>query len=140
MIKTQRLYFSQTPFKLLALDGAGALLSTFLLGVVMVKWQPFFGMPTHVLYLLAAVPCGFTLFDLIWITLIKRDYQIALRTIACLNIGYIFLSLTLCFWHYTHLTLWGWLYILSEVIIVGFLAIWEWSAANQQKIIKRRSP
>ncbi|MEM6633615.1 MAG: hypothetical protein AAF694_28335 [Bacteroidota bacterium] len=54
-----------SPKKLLIIDGLGALLSAFLLGVVLVRFESQVGMPRNSLYVLAAFPCIFAIYDLI---------------------------------------------------------------------------
>ena len=55
--------FTSTPKQLFILDGLGALLSAFLLGVVLVKLESVFGIPKNTLYFLAFLPCLFAIYD-----------------------------------------------------------------------------
>ena len=55
--------FSLHPKKLFLIDGLGAMLSAFLLGIVLVELETIFGIPTSVLYWLASFPIFFTLVD-----------------------------------------------------------------------------
>ena len=47
------------PKKLFLIDGFGAIISAFLLGVVLVKFEEKIGVPVSVLYLLATIPLFF---------------------------------------------------------------------------------
>ena len=49
--------------KLFLIDGFGAIISAFLLGVVLVKFQEKIGVPVSVLYLLATIPVFFAAYD-----------------------------------------------------------------------------
>lgn len=58
---------------LFAIDGLGALLSVFLLGVVLVQFESLFGMPKETLYFLAFLPCLFAVYDLVCYLNVKRN-------------------------------------------------------------------
>ena len=55
--------FSSNPKKLFLIDGLGALVSAFFLGVVLVRLESFFGIPPFILYFLAFLPCLFAAYD-----------------------------------------------------------------------------
>jgi hypothetical protein len=119
------------PKRLFAIDGAGALLSAFLLGVVLVRFQSVFGIPRSTLVLLAALPCLFALVDLWVVVGVRRGFDRWLRRIAVANLGYCGLSLGLAFAHREVITLWGWAYIVGEVGIVAALAVVELGVARR---------
>lgn len=110
------------PRNLFLVDAAGALLSAFLLGVVLVQFESFFGIPRQTLYILAIIPCFFSGYDLMCYFRIHQNTGPFLRGIAYANILYCGLSLAFAFYHYQIITFWGWLYIISEIIIVLALA------------------
>ncbi len=51
------------PKKLFLIDGFGTILSAFLLGVILVKFEIIFGIPISVLYILAIIPIFFAAYD-----------------------------------------------------------------------------
>jgi hypothetical protein len=53
-----------------------------------------------------------------------------LKGIALMNLGYGILSLSLASLHYREITLWGWSYIILEVIVIYLLAMIEWRVAT----------
>jgi len=110
------------PRKLFLIDGAGALLSAFLFGVVLVALEAFFGIPRATLYFLALLPCFFAIYDIYCYRKEDEDIRPFLRGIAILNISYCVLSIGLALYHYQSITYFGWAYILVEVIIVLALA------------------
>jgi hypothetical protein len=55
---------SVTPKQLFLIDNLGGLLSTLLLGVVLVRFKTAFGMPLHVLYTLSCIACVYVLLRL----------------------------------------------------------------------------
>lgn len=123
--------FIQAPRSLFLVDGVGALLSAFLLGVVLVYFEAFFGIPPSALYMLAAFPVVFALFDFFNFFTRMESVSRYLRLIALANGGYCLLSLGLAFFHRDLLTIFGWAYILGEIGIVAFLARMEWQVARE---------
>lgn len=120
-----------TPRSLFLIDGAGALFSAFMLGVVLVQLDPLFGMPVEALYILAAFPVGFALYDAICYWGIKGNPSFFLKGIALINIGYCGLSVAFLSQHYERLTTLGWLYFMGELLIVLFLSGVEWTVAKK---------
>ncbi len=116
---------AQQPKILFLIDGAGALLSAFMLGVVLVRLEAWFGIPLNTLYLLAVLPVGFALFDGYSYWWAGRHTALHLRVIAGLNLGYCCLSLALGVVHIASLTWLAWAYIIGEVVIVAGLAVVE---------------
>lgn len=125
--------FNLTPKKLFIFDGVGALISAFMLGVLWVRFDHVFGIPTTTLYLLAAIPILFALFDLIAIRQIVAQQILFLHIIALANLSYCLLSLGFAWHHHETLTVLGWMYIIGEIIIVASLAYIELKQAKKQK-------
>ena len=121
------------PRMLFLVDGLGALLSAFLLGVVLPKFEDVFGIPSSVLYILAVIPIFFALYDLY--CYLKRDNKsgIYLRIIAILNLLYCCVSLGLIIACAKTITTIGWCYIIIEIVIVGLLAIFEYMIGRKVK-------
>lgn len=122
--------FTQSPKYLFLVDGIGAAVSAVLLGLVLVRFESFFGIPINVLYLLAAIPCFFAFYDLLgYLGLFKN--QMFIRLIALANIAYCILSLGLAFNHIDKLLIPGWLYLIGEILIVTLLASIELKTAKK---------
>ena len=121
------------PKKLFLLDGIGAIVSAFFLGVVLVQWESLFGIPVPTLYFLAGIPILFALYDLYAYQ--KEPHQLApfLTGIAIMNVGYCCLSLGLAFYHRAVVTAWGWGYIIAEVAIILVLVVIELGTSNRLK-------
>lgn len=119
------------------IDGFGALLSAFLLGVVLVKWQSLVGIPIPTLYFLAILPCFFAAYDFFCYLRIKDNFRPFLKVIAFVNMAYCILSLSLAFYHFQSLTYLGWIYIILEIIIVMALATLELKTADHQLSMKK---
>ncbi len=120
-----------SPKQLFIIDGAGALLSAFLLGIVLVRFESFFGIPEEVLFVLAIIPLFFAAFDLLCFLLASKKPSTFLKIIALANLSYCLLSLGLAWMHQGSLTVWGWVYLLLEVLIVASLAVFELKATKR---------
>jgi len=118
------------PKKLFLIDGFGAILSAFLLGVVLVKFEEIFGIPTSVLYFLATIPIFFVIYD---VFCYQKHLKIGLllKGIAVLNILYCCISIGLISYHFSSITILGWTYIIVEIILVSFLAMIEFRVGKR---------
>ncbi|NRB48861.1 MAG: hypothetical protein HRU41_14390 [Saprospiraceae bacterium] len=125
------LQIKEKPRKLFLIDGMGALLSAFLLGVVLVNLEPIFGIPRSTLYVLAVIPCFFAAYDFFCYWKLDENLGRFLQIIAVLNVAYCCLSLGLAISHQEVITTFGWGYIIGEVMIVVTLAIFEWRIADE---------
>ena len=118
------------PKKLFLIDGFGAILSAFLLGFVLVKFEEIFGIPTSVLYFLATIPIFFVIYD---VFCYQKHLKIGLllKGIAVLNILYCCISIGLISYHFSSITILGWTYIIVEIILVSFLAMIEFRVGKR---------
>jgi hypothetical protein len=121
-----------TSHPLLLIDGLGALLSAFLLGVVLVQLEHLVGMPIRACYLLAIWPVLFALFDGWAYFFAPSPHSRYLRIIAYLNFGYCGFSASMIVRHAEQLTHWGWLYFGLEIAIVLSLATVELWVARRE--------
>lgn len=117
--------FSANPKHLFLLDGLGALVSAFLLGVVLVQFEGVFGIPRSTLYFLAIIPCFFAVFDIVSFRSSSSKHALCLRIIASLNIAYCIVSIGWAAFAGQTITILGWAYLLIEVAIVLMLALFE---------------
>ncbi|MCX2743763.1 hypothetical protein OO013_07800 [Mangrovivirga sp. M17] len=113
------------PKQLFLIDGSGAILSAFLLGVVLIRFENIFGIPASTLYFLAAIPVFFAVYDIISFRKDIGKAATLLKGIAIMNLLYCCLSVGMAIYHQNTITLFGWAYILSEVLIVIALSIFE---------------
>ena len=119
------------PKKLLLIDGCGAIISALLLGVVLVRFEKYVGIPPATLYLLAVFPIMFAIYDLFSYLQSHNKQPLRLKGIAFLNYIYCCLSIGVAFYHYETLTILGWIYILIETLIIMILATWELNIATR---------
>ena len=117
---------------MLYLDSAGALISAIMLGVVLVYFKKYIGMPTGILYTLAGIALIFCLYSGISATVVKGDQRPFLLVIAIANFLYCGLTGILVLVFHRPLTHFGILYFVLEIIIVLMLVRWEWKIANRE--------
>lgn len=121
--------------KLFLIDGIGALVSAFFLGVVLIGLQEKIGMPKSMLYFLATLPVFFAVYSFTCYFFLKENQKPFLRGIAILNLMYCFLTIGLLFLYDHNLTLLGWTYFVVELIILFVLICIEFKA-SMKNIIK----
>ncbi len=110
------------PKYLFLIDGLGALISAFMLGVPLVYFEQHFGMPRNILYGLAFIPCVFAAYSLFCYWRLPANWRPYLRGIAILNLLYCGLTATCMVLMYSKLTVWGLAYFCGEIVIVVALA------------------
>lgn len=118
---------------LFLIDGIGAVVSSILLGIVLVKLECYFGIPVKTLYILAAFPVLFALYDFVVYFKVEKHLALYLKGIATANIAYCFLSMAAAYHHSMSIKLLGWIYIIIEIIIVMSLAIFQVKTARSYK-------
>ncbi len=119
------------PRKLFLIDGLGALLSAFLLGIVLVKLQHLIGVPTRTLYVLAFLPVLFAVYDFLCFFKLQNGFAIYIKYIAVANIMYCLFSIAMMASHGDTLTSLGWFYFIVEILIVGVISLIELKVAKE---------
>ena len=122
---------NSNPRKLFLIDGLGALFSAFMLGIVLVKWENVFGIPSSALYVLATFPILFAAFDFYSYQKKNANLSKLLKIIAISNLLYCCLSIGFAVYHIDTVTVLGWLYIIVEVLIVLMLSVFELKTAKK---------
>ncbi len=140
MLKQGIKWGSEHPKMLFLIDGTGAILSAFLLGIVLVELESIFGIPRLTLYFLAVLPILFSVYDIFCYRVKSNNISPLLKAIAVMNIAYCILSIGLATYHFRKITFFGWSYLLIEVFIVITLATIELKAANHLILQKSVSP
>ncbi|MCG8577371.1 MAG: hypothetical protein MI810_20990 [Flavobacteriales bacterium] len=119
------------PQQLFLIDGFGALLSAFLLGIVLVQMEDFFGIPEEALYALAILPCFFALYDFYCYRYVRKNQTLFLTIIALINLVYCVFSLGMAFYHSAVISFYGWGYVIGEVMLILMLVILEFKMAKR---------
>lgn len=120
------------PKRLFLIDAIGALLSAFMLGIVLTQLESMFGMPADVLFYLAILALLFSLYSFYFYYKVIRSQKIFLNIIATFNLLYSGLTLALVILNFDQLTALGVTYFILELIIVMALVITEYRVANHQ--------
>lgn len=118
------------PKVLFLIDGAGAIISAFFLGVVLVKMEKYFGIPSSTLYFLATLPVIFAVYDA-YSYLKGNKLSYSFKLIALMNLSYCIISIGFILYHFKTMTILGHFYIIIELLIVISLAIIEFKVANR---------
>lgn len=124
-----QLHHKLQPKTIFLIDGIGALLSAILLGLVLTRFESFFGLPKNVLYVLSGIAVLFSIYSLTN-AVIKPDKSAPrLRFIAVANLLYCVLTVVLLIAFYQQLTVYDLLYFVGELLIILSLAYYELRAA-----------
>ena len=130
--------FELRPKRLFLIDGLGALVSAFLLGIVLVRFERLFGIPSGTLYFLAIWPGLFAMYDFYCYNAGKYKLGHLLQGISIMNFLYCGLSIGLALYHIKTIRGLGWLYILIEVLMVITLAMIELRVGRN--LIRKTTP
>ena len=120
-----------SPRKLFLIDGLGALVSAFMLGIVLVQFESTFGIPSATLYVLAMFPVFFAIFDFYCFQKNSNSLGRPLKIIAILNLLYCCMSIGCAMYHIDTVTILGWVYICVEVLLIVILSIFELKVAKK---------
>ena len=120
-----------TARKVFLLDGIGAALSAFLLGVVLPLCQPWIGMPKLVLFVLALPAVGLAKYSLSRYR--KRDisHPIWLKTLVVANLSYCVLSTFFVLTYWKRLTTLGLAYFSLEIAVVLLMVAVEYTVLSK---------
>lgn len=141
MAKRFRLFVEQlasNPRKLFLFDFSGAFLTAFLTGVILVMFRDFFGMPKRVLIILSLTALLFAVYSLGCYFFSGRHWRICLQIIAFANLLYCCATAGLVIFFYSSLSIFGVLYFVGEILLVGILVSIEWRVASPRLAEKHR--
>ena len=120
------------PKQLFLIDSIGAVVSAFSLGVILVQFEIYFGMPSDILYILAIIPCFFAVYSFLCYWRFPENWQPFLRAIAIANLLYCMLSIVLVYRFHGQLTTLGFVYFILELIIVIGIVSLEFKTAAKR--------
>ena len=115
------------------LDGIGALVTAISLGIVLTKFNAYFGMPIPVLHKLALVACGFAVYSLSCHFLLTAKWGKFLKPIIFANAAYCVASAILVVYHFEKLTIIGIVYFVIEILIIVALIYIEINALPENE-------
>ena len=123
---------------ILLLDALGALLSALFLGIVLVHFEQYIGMPTSTLYSLAAIPCVFMVYSLTCYLSAIKNREWSVRIIILANSLYAILSLSLVIYHFDLLTKLGIAYFLVELVVLICIINFEFKSVKSVAFNKKQ--
>ena len=119
---------TSNPKRLFLIDSLGAVLTAFMLGVVLVQFEQVFGMPRRVLYVLSLAACGFAAYSFLCYLFAGKNWRPFLTVIAIANLLYCFVTLGLVAYLWEQLTALGVAYFLGEIVVIVILVAIELKA------------
>lgn len=122
------------PKGLFLIDGLGALLTAFLVGIVLRMFEDAFGMPSKFLDFLSVLGGVFAIYSISCYLFVPKNWRIFLRVIAIANLLYCLLTAVLVILLYQQLTILGVIYFIGEILIVIALVYVEWSVSSENII------
>lgn len=112
--------------QLFLIDGIGALVTVVMLSQVLARYEPLFGMPKGVLYVLSGIAFCFAAYSLTCHFLISTHFKIFLKVILSANVVYTFLTIGLVIFYFRTLTWLGLAYFTVELIVIYILVLAEY--------------
>lgn len=122
-----------SPKRLFLLDSIGALISAFMLGFVLVRFDDLIGMPIGILHLLAFLACILCIFSFLCFIFAGERWRLFMRIIGFANIAYSCLTVGLIFYHFSSLRLLEILYFGLELLLVLLLVKLELRVAGRRE-------
>jgi len=118
-------WFSTTLKQLFLIDAIGAAVTAYFIGIVLVKFDAYFGMPRQVLYVLATIALIFWVYSTCCYLFIKRNFKPFLKLIIFANLLYCCLTIALLFFYFKQLTILGFVYFIGEILVIVGLVLIE---------------
>lgn len=112
---------SSNPNRLFLLDGIGAFVSAFFLGIVLVNLESQIRMPIQILYMLAVIALVFAGYSITCYFINPKNWKSYLRLITTANTLYCTFTLGLVMYFFERLTLLAITYFVVEMIVVSIV-------------------
>ncbi len=119
---------------LFLIDGLGALLTAFLVGIVLRMFEDAFGMPSKFLTILSILACAFALYSMSCYFFVGKNWRTYLKIIAVANLMYCLLTAVLVMLLYQQITILGIIYFIGEILIILGLVYVELSVPAKNAI------
>lgn len=138
-MKIDKLVNHISPKRLFLMDSLGALGTALMLGFVLTRFDHLLGMPKIVLYSLSGIAFGFSIFSFLCYLKIKANEITFLRGIAIANLMYCILTIGLVIYLRSTLTHLGFIYFLTEALIILSLVVFELKVVSVLAIRKAKN-
>lgn len=124
--------FAINPKRLFLIDSLGALLTTFLIVAMLMRFIEVFGMPLQPLYFLSGIAFSYAFYSICCYFFIGRHWQAYLKLIAFANLLYCCVTITFVIYFYASITILGFIYFSVELIVISCLAAIELLTASHK--------
>ncbi|WP_157766060.1 hypothetical protein [Aquimarina aggregata] len=112
---------SIAPSKLFLVDSLGALVTATLLGLVLSRFETFFGIPKQVLYILSSIALLFSFYSFFCYLFLIKNWKPFLKIITLANIIYCCSTIVVLIYFARQLTPASIAYFVTELFIIGIL-------------------
>ena len=119
------------PRKVFLIDGIGAAISAVFLGILLISFQEYIGMPECILIFLSFIAAIFAVYSFSCFLFIKQKSPLFLRIIACSNLIYCLLTGGMVVYFQDQLTPLGFCYFLAEIGLILGLVFLEFKVLKQ---------
>lgn len=126
-------HLTKKPKTLFLIDSLGAMLTAFLLLVVVRNFNEYFEMPKTILTYLSAIAACFSIFSTSCFLLVQQNWISFIRGISCANLLYCILIMIFLIIYRHQLTIIGIIYFAVEIIIISGLVYIELNVATEIK-------
>ncbi len=113
------------PKRIFLIDGLGALLTAFFLGIILASFENSFGMPKTILYILSIIACLFAFYSFCSSFFATSHWRHLLKWLIIANAIYCCLTIGLVFHFFQNLRILGLFYFLLELIVMISLIFFE---------------
>ena len=121
---------AKKPERLFLIDSFGAILTAFLLFVVLRNFHEYFGMPQSILTCLAGIALIFCIYSATCYLLLKDNWSPYIKVISTANLLYCVLTIVLIVIYYPVLTILGLGYFIAEIVVICGLVFIELKVAK----------
>lgn len=122
-------YMVNKPKTLFLIDSLGAMLTTFLLFVVLRIFNKYIGMPETILVCLSVIAASFCIYSTVCFFFLKGNWIPFIKAIGYVNLLYCVLTIGLLILYHSTLTIFGIIYFLMEIAIICILVYIELTVA-----------
>ena len=122
-----------SPKTLFLIDGAGALLTALLVGIVLPRLTEV-GIPNGNLHLLSVAGLGLAFYSFSCHFWARNQASIALAFVAWANTAYCIITIALMYFFAQSLSALAWVYFVGELAIVGALVYVEFKTAQAHRL------
>lgn len=109
--------------------------SAFLLGIVLVNFEPVFGISSSTFYTLALMAIILTIYNAYSMFSNNGNLGFLLKTLSIANYSYCLMTLSFLVFADQKISIWGWSYMVCEIALILILASIEFKASNEINLV-----